>query len=265
MINRRDFLKSSSLLYGSLGFVGGASVFAAESAPSGYFGAHPFVEQHPEAVFILRTHVDRKTNSAACKQVGLDLGRSLFVPMDNTGVPVTHNIATKPNLTAHDTVDEKRGFTLEDTMGIATDVFFVEGLFESLKELGVAGSKMHTRDVNGGGVLDGRGYLAMARRVGATVRAAKNTIRIEEDANDARAFAWKEVPGGGVVYTQIPYLWPFNAPDSWNLNVAKFKAHEMGMTLTAKNWQGANAAPFQGYCQKWRNIDAMQKLEEVIN
>ncbi len=265
MINRRDFLKSSSLLYGSLGFMGSASVCAAESTPSGYFGAHPFVEQHPEAVFILRTHVDRKTNSAACKQVGLDLGRSLFVPMDNTGVPVTHNIATKPNLTAHDTVDEKRGFTLEDTMGIATDVFFVEGLFESLKELGVAGSKMHTRDVNGGGVLDGRGYLAMGRRVGATVRAAKNTIRIEEDANDARAFAWKEVPGGGVVYTQIPYLWPFNAPDSWNLNVAKFKAHEMGMTLTAKNWQGANAAPFQGYCQKWRNIDAMQKLEEVIN
>jgi len=264
MLNRRNFIKSSSLLVGAAAFTGRSSVFAAASTPSGFFGVHPFVEQHPEAVFILRTHVDRKTNSAACKQVGLDLGRSIFVPMDSTGVPVTHNIATKPNLTAHNPVDTERGFTLEDTMGIATDVFFVEGLFESLKELGVAGSRMHTRDVNGGGVLDARGYLAMGRRVGATVRTAKNTIKTEDDASDERAFVWKEVPGG-VVWTQVPYLWPFNARDSWNLNVAKFKAHEMGLTLTAKNWQGTHAAPFQGYCQKWQNIDEMQKLEEVIN
>ena len=264
MINRRSFLKSSSVLVGSVGLMSQSSVFAAESAPGGYFGVHPFVERHPEAVFILRTHVDRKTNYAACKQVGLHLGRSLFVPMDNTGIPVTHNIATKPNLTAHEPVDKKRGLTLEDTMGITTDVFFVEGLFDSLKELGVAGSRMHTRDVNGGGVLDARGYLAMGQRVGAMVRAAKNTIRTEYDANDARAFVWKEVPDG-VVYRQIPYLWPFNAADAWNLNVAKFKAHEMGMTLTSKNWQGTNAAPFQGYCGKWRNIDEMQKVEDRIN
>jgi len=264
MINRRGFIKSSSLLVGAAAFSGRPAVLAAESTPSGFFGVHPFVERHPEAVFILRTHVDRKTNSAACKQVGLDLGRSIFVPMDNTGVPVTHNIATKPNLTAHAPVDAERGFTLEDTMGIATDVNFIEGLFESLKDLGVAGSRMHTRDVNGGGVLDARGYLAMGRRVGATVRTAKNTIKTEDDASDERAFVWKEVPGG-VVWNQVPYLWPFNARDSWNLNVAKFKAHEMGLTLTAKNWQGSHAAPFQGYCQKWQNIDEMQKLEEVIN
>ena len=264
MFNRRDFLKSSSLLCGSLGFIGRASIFAAESKPSGYFGVHPFVEQHPEAVFILRTHVDYKTNSDACKRVGLDLGRSVFVPMDNTGIPVTYNIAAKPNLTAHQAVDKKRGFTLEDTMGIATDVFFVEGLFESLKELGVAGTRMHTRDANGASVIEPRGYVAMGQRVGATVAAVKNTIATREDANDAEAFVWKEVPGG-VVSTQVPYLWPFNAPDSWNLNVAKFKAHEMGLTLASKNWQGSHAAPFQQYCGKWPDIDSMQKLEKIIN
>jgi len=264
MFSRRDLLKSSSLLCGSLGFIGRASIFAAASKPSGYFGVHPFVEQHPEAVFILRTHVDYKTNSDACKRVGLDLGRSVFVPMDNTGIPVTCNIAAKPNLTAHEAVDEKRGFSLEDTMGIATDVFFVEGLFESLKELGVAGTRMHTRDANGGGVIEPRGYVAMGRRVGATVAAAKDTIETREDANDAGAFVWKEVPGG-VVNTQIPYLWPFNAPNSWNLNVAKFKAHEMGLTLASKNWQGSHPSPFQRYCAKWPDIDSMQKLEKIIN
>jgi len=264
MFSRRDFLKSSSLLCGSLAFTGRASVFAAESKPSGYFGVHPFVEQHPEAVFIMRTHVDYKTNSAACKRVGLDLGRSVFVSMDSTGIPVTYNIAAKPNLTAHDAVDQKRGITLEDTMGIATDVNFVEGLFESLKELGVAGKKMHTRDANGASVIEPRGYVAMGQRVGATVAPVRNTIATRDDANYAEAFVWKEVPGG-VVNTQLPYLWPFNAPDSWNLNVAKFKAHEMGLTLASKNWQGSHAAPFQQYCGNWPDIHSIQKLEKVIN
>jgi hypothetical protein len=263
MFSRRDFLASSSLLCGGVGFSGPASIFSTASKPSGYFGVHPFVEQHPEAVFLLRTHVDYKTNSGACKRTGLDFGRTVFVPMDNTGVPVTYNIATKPNLTAHNAVDKKKGMTLEDTMGIATDVYFVEGLFDSLKELGVAGARMHTRDANGAKVIEPRGYVAMGQRVGATVAAVKNTIETPEDANDAGAFVWKEVPGG-VVSTQVPYLWPFNAPDSWNLNVAKFKAHEMGLTLASKNWQGSHASPFQRYCAQWPDIASMQKLEKVI-
>jgi hypothetical protein len=67
------------------------------------------------------------------------------------------------------------------------------------------------------------------------------------------------------VSQQLPYLWPFNASDSWNLNVAKFKAHEMGLTLTSKNWQGAHPSPFQRYCGAWSDIDAMQKLEKAIH
>jgi hypothetical protein len=264
MISRRNFLRSSSLLCGSAAFIRPSFVFAGASKPSGYFGVHPFVEQHREAVFIMRTHVDYKTNAAACKRVGLEFGRSILVPMDKTGIPVSYNIATKPNLTAHDVVDRKRGLTLEDTMGIATDVNFVEGLFESLKELGVAGDRMHTRDINGSSVLEPRGYVAMGQRVGATIAGAKTLLKTAEDAKDATAFVWKEVPGG-VVFTQIPYLWPFNAPNSWNLNVAKFKAHAMGLTLCSKNWQGTHPSPFQRYCAKWPDIDSMQNLEKAIN
>lgn len=264
MFSRRDFLTSSALLYAGAPALGPVPIFAAASKPSGYFGVHPFVERHPEAVFIMRTQVDYKTNSAACKRAGLAFGRSIIVPMDDTGVPVTHNIAAKPNLTAHDAVDKKRGLTLEDTMGIATDVFFVEGLFESLKELGVRGSRMHMRDVNGGGVIEPRGYVAMAERVGATVTPVRNDVKTRDDAKDAEAFIWREVPGG-VVSTQLPYLWPFNARNSWNLNVAKFKAHEMGLTLTAKNWQGSHPDPFQRYCGAWSDIAAMQKLEKAVN
>lgn len=264
MFTRRAFLKSSSVVCGGMGLLGPGQVIAGVSKPSGYFGVHPFVDQHPEAVFIMRTHVDYKTNSDACKRAGLDLGRSVFVPMDNTGVPVTHNIACKPNLTAHQAVDEKRGFKLEDTMGIATDVFFVEGLFNSLQELGVAGSRMHTRDANGAGVIEPRGYVAMAKRTGATVTPVKAVMETPEDANDGSAFVWKDVPGG-VVHNQIPYIWPFNAPGSWNLNVAKFKAHAMGLTLAAKNWQGSHPAPFQRYCGRWPAIEQMQKAEAALH
>jgi len=103
----------------------------------------------------------------------------------------------------------------------------------------------------------------MAERTGATVVGRTTRITTEDDANDESTFVWKETPNG-VVYEQIPYLWPINAPNSWNINLAKFKAHEMGLTLTCKNLQGTNANPFQGYCQKWENIDRMQKLEKII-
>jgi hypothetical protein len=100
MPRRRDFLKSALALAGGAAAIRPAVVHAAVSKPSGYFGVHPFVEQHPEAVFIMRTHVDRKTNSGECRQVGLDFGRTVFVPMDNTGAPASSLIAAKPNLTA---------------------------------------------------------------------------------------------------------------------------------------------------------------------
>ena len=269
MSSRRDFIKTSALLSGSLGIAGSRGVFGqapvvtAESKPSGYFGVHPFVEAHPEAVFIMRTNVDQKTNTEACRQVGLKLGRSLFVPMDSTGIPVTHNIATKPNLTGHESFNEKKGVTPLNTMGIVTDAFFVEGIFNSLSELGVASSKFHVRDANGGRVVGPCRYVDMGKRTGATVLPAKAAIKTPEDANDAESFVWKDVPEG-VIAQKLPYLWPLNAPDAWNLNIAKFKAHEMGLTLTSKNWQGAAAPPFQAYCTILKGIDNLQQIQGVI-
>ena len=44
---------------------------------------------------------------------------------------------------------------------------------------------------------------------------------------------WKEVPDG-VIFRRIGYVAPMNAHDAFNLNIAKFKAHGMGITLTSK-------------------------------
>lgn len=264
MVSRRNFIKSSTALIGSSMLMRPDTVLASPSKPSGYFGVHPFVEEHPEAVFIMRTYVDRKTNAAGCRDAGLSFGKTVFVPMDESGVPVTRYIATKPNITAHSAVDEKRGLKLEDTMGITTDSNFVEGVFESLKALGVKSDRLHTRDINGDRVIEPRGYVAMGERTGATVQSPRTRIATKEDAEDGSAFVWKEVPGG-VIHTEMPFLWPFNAPDAWNLNLAKFKSHTMGLTLTGKNWQGANASPFQGYCQKWPTIERVEKIGKDLN
>jgi hypothetical protein len=41
---------------------------------------------------------------------------------------------------------------------------------------------------------------------------------------------------------------PINEEGAFNFNIAKFKTHGMGVTLTAKNWQGTNVHPYVHYC-----------------
>ena len=104
---------------------------------AGYFGVHPFVENHPEAVFIIRTAVKEKTDTAAKKQVGLTFGRSVFVPLESGGVPVNSIIPIKPNLKGGSSGDPV------GRLGMNTDAYFTEGILESLSELGVSGSQCH--------------------------------------------------------------------------------------------------------------------------
>ncbi len=252
MLNRRDFI-SASLMAGGAGLLRPAVTNAAPVRPSGYFAVHPFVEQHPEAVFIMPTHVPYKTDSETKKKTGLGFARSVLLPADPTGIPVTHTVSVKPNLTWHIPVDQKNGFTIEDTMGICTDVDFSEGVFEGLKDLGFSGGQIHARDINSSTIIEPRGWVAMGERTGADVK----TLHGKVGTDGAENFNWVDIPDG-VLHRRMPYLWPFNTRDSWTLNLAKFKGHTMGLTLTCKNMQGAIGSPYQGFCQKW---DALQRMD----
>lgn len=59
---------------------------------------------------------------------------------------------------------------------------------------------------------------------------------------------WKDVPNGEV-FVRAGFLAPFNADDSWIVNIAKFKTHSMGMTLCVKNLQGISVSPLVRYCE----------------
>jgi len=248
MISRRAFLRNSAALSALSMLSSCASVKPIRTIESRYqtssrhFGVHPFIEAHPEAVFIMRTDVDVKINSAAKKNIGAEFARSVLLPMDESGIPITHLIPVKPNLTSSQT--DNKDFSLEFGMGIVTDPYFVEGVIEGMKELGISGNQFYLREVNGPQHFKPRGYTDMAKRMGADIR------DLHEDVStiSKEFIQWTEVPNG-VVHEKIPYLWPVNAPDTFFLNIAKFKTHDTGMTLCCKNHQGSVAHRYQQFCQ----------------
>jgi len=246
MIDRRTFIKTTAAAGTAvlLNPKGVLSSYCARS--SACFGVHSFIESYPDAVFIMRTDVDMKTNSDAKKQVGLDFGRSVFVLKNEGegGVPLTHNVAIKPNITCRGKWNSS--YTIEGSMGIVTDVFFVEGIIDGMKELGIQGDQFYIREVNCPEDFEDGGYWNMAGRTGADLRDLSARVG-EISENDLQ---WIDVPDGGW-FRKIPYLWPVNAPNSWLLNIAKFKAHAMGLTLCAKNLQGTIASKYQIHCRQY--------------
>ena len=241
MIARRRFMKTAVALGAGSMVKPFRAIAQRRQTSSDYFGVHPFIERHPEAVFIMRTDVDVKTNSEAKKTIGTGLARSVFLPMDESGVPLTHLVPIKPNLTDSQTND--KDFTLEFGMGIVTDPFFVEGIIEGMKELGLSGSQFYLREVNSPRDFEPRGYTSMAERTGADIRDLSEDVRTigKEFVN------WADVPDG-VIHRKIPHLWPVSSSDSFYLNIAKFKTHDTGMTLCCKNHQGSVANKYQRFC-----------------
>jgi len=131
-------------------------------------------------------------------------------------------------------------------MGIVTDVNFVEGVIESLKGLGFSGSQFHIREVNCFADLADGGYVAMASRTGADIRDMSGSV----SSLPSRV---RPMDGcsQGTWFTKVPFLWPVNAPDTFLLNIAKFKTHGMGVTLCAKNLQGTIASGYVSHCTKY--------------
>jgi hypothetical protein len=212
---------------------------------SGYFGLNEFIDTHPDAVFILRTNVDLKTNVQAIKSTGYQLGRTLFVSKPDAAgnFPLTANVAIKPNITSWSWDKQP----IEETMGIQTDPNFVEGVINSLQDLTIDTANVHIRDGNfARGTADGKWYSDLAQRTGINLKDLSGGVG-KISASDIQ---WIDVPDG-IWYKRIAYLSPMNSPGSCLLNIAKLKSHSMGMTLCSKNLQGTNVKPYISHCTAW--------------
>jgi uncharacterized protein (DUF362 family) len=206
------------------------SFASAPSVPAGRASPlrlHPFIEAHPEAVFIRRTAVPAKTDAQAIRREALAFARQVFALERGPGVAGPPTVALKPNLTS----TKKTGLT----HAIITDTYAVEGLVDGLKELGVEAGSIFVRE----GLQVEQpttGYPELARRAG---------IHYGDDV--ARTPTTLECPGG-VVFRRTKYLGPFAYDGTFLINVAKHKTHSMGLTLAVKNLQGTNVPPYIRFC-----------------
>lgn len=243
MVSRREFLKSAAAA-GNMIWLDPRRA-AASMLGTSYFGVNEFIESHPDAVFVLKTNVGVKTDTAGLLDAGYNLCKTLFVgkPGPENAYPVTANVAIKPNITSW-SWDRT---PVDTTMGIQTDPWFVEGVIKSLTDLTVSAGNVYIRDANfNSSQPDGKWYSDLATRSGINLRALP-PVGGGLAAGDV---VWVDVPGG-IWYRRIPYLWPFNSPGSFLINIAKFKSHSMGMTLCSKNLQGTNARPYVAHCTAW--------------
>ena len=232
-------------------------------APEAYFGLHPLIESNPKAVFIKRTRVPQKMDGAAKLREGLTLAREIFVPLDKPGVPVTHRIVLKPNATG--VYDQRR--TPEENWGVGTDPQFYEGLVTGLQELGL--KRFHFIESTTYDTWNLRGFNDINSRMGVEICESQPRPR---HLRDGYGITWAKVPDG-VVFTRIPHYAPVGEPDTWLLNIAKWKAHSMCLTQAVKNEQGLVAHPFTNFCGGWRAVlqvadfmkpDVNPRVEQVV-
>lgn len=247
-LSRRDFLAGS----------------AAIRMPEPYFDLHPFIRQNPKAVFVRRTHVRHKMDGPAKLREGLALARQIFVSSPRPGIPVTHRIILKPNYCA--VTDRKR--PPEENWGTGTDPQFYEGMVRGLKELGLR--EFHFIEANGYHLWNRRGWVDTNGRLGVRMNDPERRVR---DFRQGRGVTWSKVPDP-VVFTRIPHFAPVNEPDTWMLNIAKWKGSEMCLSQTAKNAQGLVVLPYVRFCHGWKMVtgvpgfmkpDIHPQAESVLN
>lgn len=257
--SRREFLKTTALLTGSLA-ISPVKVFSSASDISfDGFALHPFIEANPDAVFIMRTNVDVKTNATAMKQAGLDFTQSVLVQkmVSEGGIPLSNKVIIKPNLTCRNSYDKYPGTEqekLEQSMGIVSDANFIHGMIESIQGLGVPSANMYMRERSCANHWSLAGFTQLATLTGVDLK----PLEAEAKNLPADDLQWIDLPDG-VWFRKIAYLYPVNAPDSFLINVAKFKSHIMGcLTLSAKNLQGTMAYPYVQHC---RELDKTLKYD----
>ncbi|MBI3666376.1 MAG: DUF362 domain-containing protein [Acidobacteria bacterium] len=243
---RRQFLETGMMAGLAAGLPGAGRAMAPpgrRTDPLPYFDLHPFITANPGAVFIRRTRVAHKMDSEAKRAEGLQLALEIFVPADKPGVPITHRVILKPNVTS---VRSRRPNV--ENWGTGTDPDFYEGLVMGLKELGL--KKFHFVEANGYHAWNYRGFVDINDRHGIEMNECERRMR---NFREGYEMTWTRVPDA-VVYQRIPHYAPVNEPDTWLLNIAKWKAHGMCLTQSVKNEQGLVIVPYVRFCPGWKMV-----------
>jgi len=245
-MKRRDFIKTTAAA-GFTGIVGkGCSVAGKNTRRSDYgFDVHPFVRNHPEAVFIHKTSVKSKRETAGMHDAGYTLAKELIVRTGSGGYPYSTEIIVKPNWTSTQQINGKPVY---EKLGVNTDPYFIEGWIQGMRQAGP--ERFYLRDSSKASCWEPMGYYKMAARNNVDLRdlATKDFWDLKkEDIN------FVKIPDG-VIFKEVGYIAPVNEPGAFLVNIAKFKAHGMGITATIKNLQGVAARKFKNFCTRYDQV-----------
>jgi hypothetical protein len=238
-MKRRDFIKISSAA-GIIGLAGKGfgSIAKNPGSETGGFDLHPFIKEHPEAVFINLTEVKEKTDASGIYIASSRLADQMFVKTPNgEGFPNSTKITCKPNWTC--TVGNTADRTAK--LGINTDLNFIVGFLNSLKKKGP--QNYFIRECACPSTWAENGWTRMAQENNFDLRDLSTKDFWDLDNDD---LIFRKVDG--VVFKQVAYMAPMTAPDTFLINIAKFKAHMMGITASIKNLQGITAKKFHQFC-----------------
>ena len=244
-MKRRDFIKVSSAA-GIAGLVGPGYTTLAQGAGSKTdgFDLHPFIKEHPEAVFINLTEVQEKTDSKPIYDAAHKLAGEIFVKTTKgKGYPHSTHINCKPNWTC----TGRPGSDPAAKLGITTDLNFIEGFLTGVKNKGPQNFSL--RECACPQYWESNGYMAMAERNNFDLRDLTSKDYWDLEPGDV---IFEEVDG--VVFKKVGFMAPMNAPDTFLINIAKFKTHRMGLTGAIKNLQGITARKFHQFCGGHQNI-----------
>lgn len=241
-MRRRDFVRSTAVL-GAIGLAGQGCSSAGKSSSSAEalrFAVHPFVGAHPEAVFIHRTAVSDRFDSAALRQTGARLAGDLVVRTYGYGYPLSARVNIKPNWTCAGPMD---GRPVPEKLGINTDLHFIEGWAGGMRAAGPR--RFSIRECACPEDWAAMGWTAMCERSEIDLRdlASSHVWELRE----GRDIIFRKV-SGGVMFREIAYMAPMNEGGSFLVNIAKLKSHSMGITAAVKNLQGICARRFHQFC-----------------
>jgi hypothetical protein len=246
-MKRRDFIKTT-ILTGAAGVFGNAcsTLQPVVKAPSGPgFDIHPFVKSNPRAVFVQFTNVDSKKETKAIHDTACALSHDLIVPVETGGYPRSTRITVKPNWTA---TQQLEGKPIYEILGVNTDPNFVEGFIHGIQKTGA--EKFYIRECANPPQWGPMGYRDLADRNGIDLRDLSSKHYYELKDGD---IFFAKVPDG-VMFKEFGYMAPMNEPGTFLVNIAKMKAHGMGITASVKNLQGTCGHIFHTFCHGHRGI-----------
>ncbi len=245
-MKRREFIATTAAIgAGAFAAAGCSSIGKTAAKPKvNHDLLHPFVREHPEAVFIQLTNVRSKEDEADIRNAASGLAKELFVKSPSAS---STRITCKPNWTCNPLVG---GQSVFEQRGINTDKNYIEGFLQGVREtISPKGISIHEcacpKD------WPAHGWTQMAEKNGFVLRDLTSRDFWELKEGDDLRFV--KVPDG-MVFKEIAFQAPVTASDTYLVNIAKLKAHGMGITASIKNLQGISGKMFHQFCGGFQSV-----------